>query len=61
MDELQDEVLVAIEGLNVTVEFQEVRCHLVLQVIELKDLTHFLTDRVELPLGLHQLTCVFFP
>ena len=61
VDELQNEVLVLIEGLNVAVQLQEVGCHLVLQIVELHYFLHLPSHLLELPLGLQEFPYALSP
>ncbi len=56
VDELQNEVLVVVEGVDVAVQLQEVGCHLVLQIVELHYFLHFPSYLLELPLRFQELS-----
>lgn len=48
VNELEDDVLVVVEGLDITVQFEEVRGHLVLKVVEFHRLSHLLSQSAKL-------------
>ena len=58
VDELQNEVLVFIEGLDVAVQLQEMGCYLVLQIVELHYFLHLSSHLLELSLCLQELSYV---